>query len=95
MERKVLLNNIYEKVGNLFILIIMVIIFSMLSISFFKFQNLINILRQVSSTAIVTVGFTYLSILPLMERDVPREEDNPIIGGKGVRNTLKKSSKIF
>jgi hypothetical protein len=38
---------------------------------------------------------TYLSILPLMERDVPREEDNPIIGGKGVRNTLKKSSKIF
>jgi ribose/xylose/arabinose/galactoside ABC-type transport system permease subunit len=62
MERKMSLNRIYEKVGNLFILITMVIIFSTLSASFLKAQNLINVLRQVSSTAIVTVGFTMLLI---------------------------------
>lgn len=62
MKNKKSFSKLYEKVGNLFILLFMVLIFSALSSSFLKSQNLINILRQVSSTAIVTVGFTMLLI---------------------------------
>lgn len=54
--------KIYEKVGNLLILLVMVIIFSALAPTFLNFKNWINILRQVSMTAIVTVGFTMLLI---------------------------------
>lgn len=63
MKDKVSIGKIYEKVGNLFILIVMFIIFSALSPAFLKYQNLINILRQVSTTAIVTVGFSMLLII--------------------------------
>jgi len=62
MKNKISFSKVYEKVGNLLILLVMVIIFSVLSSAFLKSQNLINILRQVSSTAIVSVGFTMLLI---------------------------------
>lgn len=63
MKKTMSIGKIYEKVGNLFILIVMFIIFSALSPAFLKAQNLINILRQVSTTAIVTVGFSMLLII--------------------------------
>lgn len=62
MKKEMSFSKIYEKFGNLLILLFMIIIFSVLSSAFLKPQNLINILRQVSSTAIVTVGFTMLLI---------------------------------
>lgn len=63
MKNKISIGKLYEKVGNLFILVVMFIIFSSLSPAFLKSQNLINILRQVSTTAIVTVGFSMLLII--------------------------------
>ena len=63
MKNKISIGKLYEKVGNLFILVVMFIIFSSLSPAFLKSQNLINILRQVSTTAIVTAGFSMLLII--------------------------------
>lgn len=61
-NKKLTFNKVYEKVGNLLILLVMIVIFSALSPAFLTSANLINILRQVSTTAIVTVGFTMLLI---------------------------------
>jgi len=62
MNNKLTFGKFYEKVGNLFILIAMMVVFSLLSPAFLSAQNLINILRQISMMAIVSVGFTLLLI---------------------------------
>lgn len=62
MKKKLTFGRVYEKVGNLFILGLMILVFSMLSPAFLRTQNLMNILRQVSMMAIVSVGFTILVI---------------------------------
>jgi hypothetical protein len=37
----------------------------------------------------------YLPILPLLERDIPREESGPVIRGNGIRDSLKQRFQVF
>ncbi len=60
--KKVSLDKLYSKYGNILIFLILVVIFTALSPVFLTMNNWLNILRQVSMTAIVSVGFTILLI---------------------------------
>lgn len=62
MKKKVSIGQIYAKVGNLVILAALILVFSILAPTFLRLTNLLNVLRQVSMMAIVSVGFTLLLI---------------------------------
>lgn len=51
-------------------MILLLIIFSFISDSFFTFNNIINVLRQASPTIVVSIGMTYVFILGGMDLSV-------------------------
>ncbi|MGD9065408.1 MAG: hypothetical protein PVI42_14880, partial [Desulfobacterales bacterium] len=52
----------YEKYASLIALVVLFIISSFLSPYFLQFQNILNILRQVSYTGIIALGMCYVII---------------------------------
>lgn len=62
MKKRITLGDFYSKAGNLLILALMFIVFSVMSPAFLRTTNLLNVLRQISMIGIVSVGFTLLLI---------------------------------
>jgi ribose/xylose/arabinose/galactoside ABC-type transport system permease subunit len=54
------LKNIFLNFGIVFALVIIVIILSILNENFMRFENIINVLRQVSINAILAIGSTFV-----------------------------------
>ncbi len=52
----------FKKFGNVFIIIALIVVFSMLNSAFLSFYNFMNIVRQIAMMGIVSVGFTFVLI---------------------------------
>jgi len=59
-EKKILIGAILSKYAIYFILLLMIIVFSVLSSSFFVSENIINVLRQVAIMGICSAGMTFV-----------------------------------
>lgn len=63
LNRSALLKKIdWQKYASFIALLVLILISSFLSPYFLKFQNLVNILRQVSYTGIIALGMTFVII---------------------------------
>ncbi|MDO4269463.1 MAG: ABC transporter permease [Eubacteriales bacterium] len=60
--KKVAWSQLYNKYGVLLILLVEIVVFTLLSDSFFTLKNLLSIGRQVSFTGIAAVGATFLMV---------------------------------
>ncbi|MHB1345913.1 MAG: ABC transporter permease [Candidatus Humimicrobiaceae bacterium] len=62
MKRKMIVRDFLTKYGIVFVLLILVVLFSMTSRNFLTSENIFNILRQVAIIGIVSVGMTMVLI---------------------------------
>ena len=55
--------NFFARFGMLIILVLLIIIASFLSPQFLTYQNLMNVIRQISMVAIIAIGSTLVLII--------------------------------
>ena len=61
-RKKIGIGTIIEKFGIVLILLLICIVLSILSPSFLKIQNLVNIFRQVSITGVIAIGMVFVIV---------------------------------
>jgi ribose/xylose/arabinose/galactoside ABC-type transport system permease subunit len=59
-KNNLIISNFFTEFGVVVALILIIVTLSILSPSFLEFQNLINLLRQISINAVLAIGMTYV-----------------------------------